>query len=163
MYCTSCHRWIPNTANAEMRKEGVYAHSHFCVDGVNKTPDDGGMDDAEEDGVGEEMGKYIEKGKATEIIERLAEKCGNEEMAFALNWALRLIRDIPEQEVKRGNWVKARGSWCTPGGDPVWECSECGKGTHVYGIEHGTYGADIADGQWVACPNCGADMREEQT
>ena len=60
--------------------------------------------------------------------------------------------------VKRGKWVKANGSWFTPGGDPVWECSECGKGRHVYGVEHGTYGADIADGQWVSCPNCGAYM-----
>lgn len=33
LYCTSCHRWIPNTANAEMKKEGIFAHSHFCVDG----------------------------------------------------------------------------------------------------------------------------------
>ena len=71
---------------------------------------------------------------------------------------------IPAADVverKRGEWVKARGSWFTPGGDPVWECSLCGKGRHVYGIEHGTYGADIADGQWVSCPNCGADMRGE--
>ena len=72
--------------------------------------------------------------------------------------------NIPEAktEVKRPRWVKAKGRWCTPGGDPVWECSECGKGRHVYGIEHGTYGADVADGQWVSCPNCGARM-EEQT
>ena len=62
------------------------------------------------------------------------------------------------QPVKHGRWIKAKGSWCTPGGDPVWECSECGKGMHVYGIEHGTYGSDVADGQWVACPNCGARM-----
>lgn len=62
--------------------------------------------------------------------------------------------------VRTGKWVKARGSWCTPGGDPVWECSECGKGRHVYGIEHGTYGKDVADGQWVACPNCGAIMED---
>ena len=65
--------------------------------------------------------------------------------------------DVPP--VKHGRWIKARGSWCTPGGDPVWECSECGKGMHVYGIEYGAYGSDVADGQWVACPNCGADMR----
>ena len=50
--------------------------------------------------------------------------------------------------------------FCTPGGDPVWKCSECGKGMHVYGIEHGSYGSDIADHQWVACPNCGALMDE---
>ena len=73
------------------------------------------------------------------------------------------IDALPAADVRpvvRGRWVKARGSWCTPGGDPVRECSECGKGRHVYGIEHGTYGADIADGQWVSCPNCGARMEE---
>ena len=59
--------------------------------------------------------------------------------------------------VVHGRWVRVHG-YCTPGGDPVWACSECGKGEHVYGIEHGTYGADIADGQWVSCPNCGAMM-----
>lgn len=48
LYCTSCHRWIPNTANAEMQKEGVFSHSHFCCDGVNLTPNDGGIDDTEE-------------------------------------------------------------------------------------------------------------------
>ena len=65
-----------------------------------------------------------------------------------------------ETERKTGRWVEAHGMWCTPGGDPVWECSECGKGRHVYGIEHGSYGSDIADHQWVACPNCGALMEE---
>lgn len=34
LYCRSCKRWVPNTANAEMKKEGVFAHSHFCVNGV---------------------------------------------------------------------------------------------------------------------------------
>lgn len=62
---------------------------------------------------------------------------------------------------KRGHWVIVHG-YCTPGGDPVWKCSECGKGEHVYGVEHGTYGADIADGQWVTCPNCGAIMTGEK-
>lgn len=60
-----------------------------------------------------------------------------------------------------GEWVKVHG-FATPGGDPVWKCSNCGKGVHVYGIEHGTYGADIADNQWVACPNCGAVMIGER-
>ena len=75
-----------------------------------------------------------------------------------------LIEILPSAQPgrKRGKWVKARGSWCTPGGDPVWECSECGKGRHVYGIEHGSYGSDVADGQWVSCPNCGADMRQKE-
>lgn len=67
---------------------------------------------------------------------------------------------IPSAERKTGKWVKV-GGYATPGGDPVWCCSECGKGLHVYGIEHGTYGKDVADAQWVACPNCGARMEEE--
>lgn len=77
---------------------------------------------------------------------------------------VRILNQFPSADVKPkkiGHWVKARGSWFTPGGDPVWECSECGKGRHTYGVEHGTYGAEIADGQWVSCPNCGADMRED--
>lgn len=65
------------------------------------------------------------------------------------------------KERKTGKWVKVYG-FVTPGGDPVWCCSECGRGLHVYGIEHRTYGADVADGQWVACPNCGALMIGEE-
>jgi len=30
LYCYDCGRWIPNTANAEMQKEGAYAHGHYC-------------------------------------------------------------------------------------------------------------------------------------
>lgn len=30
LFCCTCKRWIPNTANHEMQKEGVYAHSHIC-------------------------------------------------------------------------------------------------------------------------------------
>ena len=59
---------------------------------------------------------------------------------------------------KTCEWVKVHG-YATPGGDPVWACPKCGKGIHVYGIEHGTYGKDIADHQWVACPNCGAKLK----
>lgn len=62
--------------------------------------------------------------------------------------------------VVHGRWVKV-GGFFTPGGDPVWRCSECGKGRHVFGIEHGTYGADVSDGQWLACPNCMAIMEGE--
>ena len=40
LYCTSCKRWIPNTANAEMRKEGFIAHSHSCVNGIWTSTDD---------------------------------------------------------------------------------------------------------------------------
>ena len=31
LFCDNCCRWIPNTANHEMQKEGVYAHGHACV------------------------------------------------------------------------------------------------------------------------------------
>lgn len=80
-----------------------------------------------------------------------------------LSGAMKLLEIQPIiEERKTGKWVKVHG-YCTPGGDPVWCCSECGKGVHVYGIEHGTYGADISDGQWKACPNCSALMEGEQS
>lgn len=63
------------------------------------------------------------------------------------------------EERKTGYWVEVHG-YATPGGDPVWACSECGKGLHVYGIEHGSYGKDVSEGQWVACPNCCAVMEK---
>ena len=67
-----------------------------------------------------------------------------------------------EPERKKGKWIKVHG-YVTPGGDPVWKCSECGKGIHVYGIEAPSYNRDYTDGhQWVACPNCGADMEGEE-
>ena len=75
------------------------------------------------------------------------------------------IDEVPTEQPtiekrKVGYWKKVPG-YATPGGDPVWACSECGKGIHVYGIEHSSYGRDVADGQWVACPNCGAEMLGE--
>ena len=72
-----------------------------------------------------------------------------------------VIKQIPsaEPERKKGKWIKVHG-YVTPGGDPVWKCSECEKGIHVYGIEAPSYNRDYTDGhQWVTCPNCGADMR----
>lgn len=65
------------------------------------------------------------------------------------------------KERKTGKWVKLHG-FATPGGDPVWCCSECGMGVHVYGIEYSTYNCDVSEGQWVACPNCGALMIGEE-
>lgn len=68
------------------------------------------------------------------------------------------IKELSDRDTAQ--WVEVHG-YATPGGDPVWQCSKCGKGRHVYGIEHGSYGADIAGGQWVACPNCGRLMKGE--
>lgn len=85
---------------------------------------------------------------------------GKESWGFASK-CINTIEDAPTiEERNTGHWVKVHG-FVTPGGDPVWACSECGKGIHVYGIEHGTYGADVSDGQWKACPNCGAVMRSK--
>ena len=74
-----------------------------------------------------------------------------------------ILQEIDEQpsiNQKHGKWVKV-GGYFTPGGDPVWKCSECGKGMHVYGIEAPSYNRDYTDDhQWVACPNCGAIMED---
>lgn len=55
-------------------------------------------------------------------------------------------------------WQTVSG-YVTPGGDPVWVCSNCGKGQHVWGVEAASYGAHTSEHQWVACPNCGAIMK----
>ena len=34
LYCSACGCWVPNTANHEMKKEGFYAYSHYCENGV---------------------------------------------------------------------------------------------------------------------------------
>ena len=108
------------------------------------------------------MADFIERGDAFDAVMGQFCACSDETEA-ALNGAIEDIRKIPAADVRpvvRGRWIKAKRGWYTPGGDPVWECSECGKGMHVFGVEHGSYGSDVADGQWVACPNCGADMRD---
>ena len=75
-----------------------------------------------------------------------------------------VIAFIPVSDVRikpKGKWIEV-GGYITPGGDPVWRCSECGKGKHVWGIEGTSYGGSIAEHQWVACPNCGTMMIGEQ-
>lgn len=75
-----------------------------------------------------------------------------------------VIAYIPVSDVRintKGKWIRV-GGYVTPGGDPVWRCSNCGKGKHVWGIEHNSYGADVADHQWVSCPNCGIEMEGEK-
>ena len=62
---------------------------------------------------------------------------------------------------KTGYWEKV-GGYVTPGGDPVWRCSECGKGLHTYGIEAPTYAGDVSEHQWLSCPNCDAKMLGER-
>ena len=40
--------------------------------------------------------------------------------------ALNAIPAVDAAPVVHARWVKVHG-YCTPGGDPVWRCSECGK------------------------------------
>lgn len=65
------------------------------------------------------------------------------------------------EERNKAKWIKMHG-YVTPGGDPVWMCSNCGMGVHVYGIEHRSYEGNVAKHQWLACPNCGAMMDGEE-
>lgn len=49
-------------------------------------------------------------------------------------------------------WIMEKDyHWVTPGGDPVWTCSNCGGGKHVFGIES-------MESQPKICPDCGATM-----
>lgn len=48
---------------------------------------------------------------------------------------------------KKGQWIKSKKRVFTPGGDPLWQCSNCGQGEHVYGV--GT-----ADNFLRKCPDC---------
>lgn len=111
------------------------------------------------------MAEYVEKAAFREHLDSVPPftKYGQRDPKydFAKTVFLSELAAYPATDVvpvRHGRWIKAKGSWATPGGDPVWECSECGKGRHVYGIEYGTYGSDVAAHQWVACPNCGASM-----
>lgn len=98
------------------------------------------------------MVEFIDRDAAIDTI--MAKPDLTEDERIALVGRIQLI---PAKTVKYGYWKKV-GGYCTPGGDPVWCCSECGKGQHVYGIEYSSYSGDISDGQWVSCPNCGAMM-----
>ena len=109
------------------------------------------------------MDDLISRATALEVIEAVKNVSWSQSEKVLCGKMYSQIKDLPAVDavpVVHGQWVKVHG-FCTPGGDPVWRCSVCGKGMHVYGIEHGSYGADIADSQWGACPNCGAKMDGE--
>ena len=106
------------------------------------------------------MAKYID---VESLVVGYSGHTPDDEFSKGVDFVLDLLDSKPPADVKpviHGRWIKVRGFF-TPGGDPVWQCSECGKGRHVYGIEHGSYGSDVSDGQWLACPNCMAIMKGE--
>ena len=105
------------------------------------------------------MSDLIDRRKALDGLE-YEMKYGAVMDGCGLDTAYDIIKDMPsaEPERKKGKWIEVYG-YATPGGDPVWKCSECGKEIHVYGIEAPSYNRDYTDDhQWVACPNCGAEM-----
>lgn len=68
--------------------------------------------------------------------------------AFALNWCINTIRDLPSAERKKGKWIdQDEGAFY-----PV-ECSECHK-PPLFDV----YGNNVLSNY---CPNCGARMIEE--
>lgn len=74
------------------------------------------------------MPEYISREAAKTIIERLRDKCDNDEMAFALNWASRLIRDTPAADVvERPRWIPVterlpeKHQWCLVVGENLYD------------------------------------------
>lgn len=97
-----------------------------------------------------EVKECIDREEAIRICERLRDKTDNDDMAFALNWAIQSIKGIPAADVK----PVARGKWLTeyePDGKPYClHCSVCDDDFSIIGITTAS----------SFCPNCGADMRE---
>lgn len=46
------------------------------------------------------MSDYIPRQMAIEILDNLCRKCGNKDMAFALNWAVNEIQNLPQYDVR---------------------------------------------------------------
>ena len=60
------------------------------------------------------------------------------------------IREYLEStKEKAGRWVKQKGGGFTPGGNPVYECSECGW----------VFGSHMITPNYSYCPNCGSKMK----
>ncbi len=52
------------------------------------------------------MRDYIKREDAIAILERLRDKCGNDEMSFALNWAANIVRNMTAAYVvTRARWI----------------------------------------------------------
>lgn len=74
-----------------------------------------------------------------------------------------LIDRFPEEKPRKGKWIRVHtGEYRTPGNDPMWKCSVCGLGQHVWGNNHDSYVGGVTYHQWITCPNCGTVMEGEQ-
>lgn len=94
------------------------------------------------------MDKYIKYQDVKRILENLRDKCGNDEMAFALNYGLGLITtNLPSENVtliQQATWIPVTNG---RGGH---ECSACQD-----------YAPSYQNGEErlsLFCPSCGAMM-----
>ena len=97
--------------------------------------------------------EYIEREKAFDAV--FAQFCASsDETEAALNAAIEEIRAIPAADVRpvvRGKWIDM--------GDFI-SCSMC-NATRLKEFESDYGKAKRLDARTNFCPNCGADMREE--
>lgn len=114
------------------------------------------------------MSDYIRREEVVCKIERLRDKCGNDEMAFALNWAKELVIKIPAADVRpvvREKWLAAEYCHGAEGYEEGWFERRAIAGDAAYCSKCGEFARLDEAGAYVLsnfCPNCGADMREEK-
>ena len=119
---------------------------HLCDSCAYKYPDCSCEDAVSRDDVLTEIGRWI--GYL------------DEDMIARIKLGMKKLPSVQPKQT-HSKWIRVSG-YATPGGDPVWRCAHCGKGLHTYGVEASSYARDVADHQWVACPNCGFKMEEEK-
>ena len=84
------------------------------------------------------MNKYINQDRAVKILKRTLDHCSNDDMAFALNWAIETLKRIPAADVKEVR----HGVWLENGAN--YKCSQCGNTESYYSDSY--------------CRVCGAKM-----
>lgn len=92
--------------------------------------------------------KAYEDGKKDGYIQRKIETIADNLTSSRIKKAIENLPKVKPQETKKGNWIKT-GDYFTGAYESIdyVKCSCCGEES----LEEGNY-----------CPNCGADMREEQ-
>ena len=98
------------------------------------------------------MSDYISREDVVSKIEHLRDKCGNDEMAFALNWAKALVIKIPVADAK----PVVHGTWIPYTEEDDDGCKYIGHRCSICNEWEGFAG------DCNFCPNCGADMRKEK-